>query len=129
MAVNVPNRGCIPNVADGAIVEVGATVDADGIHPDVMPPIAEPIAGHIATQVARQDLVVRAALTGDKALALRAVMEDPRRRATPARAARCSTNWSRARRPSCPSSPCAALRPAGGSRATRGSLEHDWGPV
>jgi alpha-galactosidase len=77
MAVNVPNRGCIPNVADGAIVEVGATVDADGIHPDVMPPIAEPIAGHIATQVALQDLVVRAALTGDKALALQAVIEDP----------------------------------------------------
>ncbi len=69
------------NVADGAIVEVGATVDADGIHPDAMPPIAEPIAepiaGHIATQVALQDLVVRAALTGDKALALQAVIEDP----------------------------------------------------
>ncbi len=77
MAVNVPNRGFIPNVADGAIVEVGATVDADGIHPDAMPPISEPIAGHIATQVALQDLVVRAALTGDKALALQAVIEDP----------------------------------------------------
>ena len=77
VAVNVPNRGFIPNVADGAIVEVGATVDGDGIHPDTMPPIVEPIAGHIATQIALQNLIVRAALTGDKALALQAVIEDP----------------------------------------------------
>ena len=77
MAVNVPNRGFIPNVAEGAIVEVGATVDGDGIHPDTMPPIVEPIAGYIATQVELQDLIVRAALTGDRSLALRAVIEDP----------------------------------------------------
>ncbi len=76
-AVNVPNRGFIPNVADGAIVEVGATVDGAGIHPDTMPPIAEPIDEYIATQVALQDLVVQAALSGDRELALRAVIEDP----------------------------------------------------
>jgi alpha-galactosidase len=84
MAVNVVNRGWIPNVADGAIVEVGATVDGDGIHPDTMPPIAEPIAGHIAVQVRLQELVVQAALTGDRALALRAVVEDPASPADPA---------------------------------------------
>ncbi len=77
MAVNVPNRGFVPNIAEGAIVEVGAEVDSDGIHPETMPPIAEPIAGHIATQVALQDLIVQSALTGDRDLALRAVIEDP----------------------------------------------------
>ena len=77
MAVNVPNRGYLPNVADGAIVEVGATVDGDGIHADTMPPVVEPIAGHIATQVALQDLVVDSALTGDPDLALQAVIADP----------------------------------------------------
>jgi alpha-galactosidase len=77
MAVNVPNRGFIPNVADGAIVEVGAEVDDGGIHADTMPPIVEPIAGYIATQVGLQDLIVRAALTGDRDLAFRAVVEDP----------------------------------------------------
>ncbi len=76
-AVNVPNRGFIPNVADGAIVEVGATVDGAGIHPDVMPPIVEPIAGYIATQVSLQDLIVDAALRGDPERALRAVINDP----------------------------------------------------
>lgn len=77
MAVNVPNRGYLPDVAEGAIVEVGATVDGDGIHPEPMPPLGEPLAGWIAPQVRLQDLVVRSALTGDPELALQAVIEDP----------------------------------------------------
>jgi alpha-galactosidase len=77
MATNVPNRGYLPDVADGAIVEVGATVDADGLHPDQMPPLGEPLAGWLATQTHLQDLVVESALTGDPDLALQAVIEDP----------------------------------------------------
>lgn len=77
MAVNVPNRGFLPNVAEGAIVEVGAKVDGDGIHPESMPPIAEPIAGHIAAQIPLQDWIVESALTGNREPALRAVIEDP----------------------------------------------------
>jgi alpha-galactosidase len=42
-----------------------------------MPPIAEPIAGYIAKQVELQSLIVRAALTADKDLALQAVIDDP----------------------------------------------------
>ncbi len=77
VAVNVPNRGYLPNVAAGAIVEVGAEVDGDGIHPEKMPPIAEPIAGHIAVQIRLQDKIVRSALTGDPQPALEALIEDP----------------------------------------------------
>jgi len=77
MAVNVPNRGYLPNIRDGAIVEVGATVDGDGIHPDVMPPVAEPIAEHIEAQLPLQDWIVESALTGDPEPALRALIEDP----------------------------------------------------
>ncbi len=77
MAVNVPNRGYLPDVADGAIVEVGATVDGDGIHPEEMPSLGEPLAGWIATQVELMDLVVEAAIQGDPDLAFRAVREDP----------------------------------------------------
>jgi len=77
MAVNVPNAGFIPDVADGAIVEVGATVDADGIHPDTMPPLGEPLAGWVAAQIHVQDLVVRAALDHDPDLAYQAVRDDP----------------------------------------------------
>ncbi len=77
MAVNVPNRGYLPDVADGAIVEVGATVDGDGIHPDHMPALGEPLAGWVATQTALQDLIVDAALNRDPALAYQALREDP----------------------------------------------------
>lgn len=77
MAVNVPNRGYLPDVAEGAIVEVGATVDGDGIHPDTMPPLGKPLADWIGTQVELQNLVVESALTGDPAPALRAVIADP----------------------------------------------------
>ncbi len=83
MAVNVPNRGYLPNVAEGAIVEVGAEVDGDGIHPEMMPPVAEPIASHIATQVPLQDLIVEAALTRNRDLALQAVIDDPASPADP----------------------------------------------
>lgn len=86
MAVNVPNEGFLPDVAQGAIVEVGATVDAEGIHPDTMPPVGDPIAGWIAPQVAIQDLIVESALQGDPDLALQALMEDPN---SPADAAAC----------------------------------------
>jgi alpha-galactosidase len=77
MAVNVPNAGFIPNVADGAVVEVGAEVDGDGIHPDAMAPVADPLADHIAVQVALMDKIVESALTGDREPALQAVIEDP----------------------------------------------------
>lgn len=86
LAVNVPNRGYIPNVAAGAIVEVGAEVDDAGIHPDAMPPIAEPIASHIATQIPLQELIVEAALKGDPTYALEALTNDP---ASPPNTAAC----------------------------------------
>jgi alpha-galactosidase len=77
MAVNVPNDGYLPDVAPGAIVEVGAVVDGDGVHPDSMPPLGEPLAGWTATQTALQDLLVEAAVTADPELAFRALVEDP----------------------------------------------------
>ena len=77
MAVNVPNDGFLPDVAPGAIVEVGATVDGDGIHPDVMPALGEPLAGWTATQIELQNLLVDATLTADRDLALRALIDDP----------------------------------------------------
>lgn len=77
MATNVPNHGYLPDVPDGAIVEVGATVDGNGIHPDQMPPLGDPLAGWVTTQTRLMDLVVESALSGDPDLALQAVIEDP----------------------------------------------------
>jgi alpha-galactosidase len=77
MAVNVPNRGELPDVADGHIIEVGAMVDGEGIHPDPMPPLGEPLAGWIKVQTDLQDLVVWAAIEGDPELAWQAFRDDP----------------------------------------------------
>jgi hypothetical protein len=77
MAVNVANDGYIPDVAAGAIVEVGATVDADGIHPDREPPVGDPVAGWIAAQLPLQQLLVDAAVQRDPELAFQALVADP----------------------------------------------------
>jgi alpha-galactosidase len=76
-AVNVPNRGFVPNLPDGAIVEVPARVGAEGLEPEVMPEIAEPLAQFMRTQIGIQDLVVKAALTGDPEPAFEALCADP----------------------------------------------------
>jgi alpha-galactosidase len=76
-AVNVPNRGYVPNLPEGAIVEVPAMADGNGVHPTAMPPILEPLAEFMRTQIELQDLVVRAAITGDSSLAFEALCRDP----------------------------------------------------
>ncbi len=76
-AVNVPNHGFVPNLPEGAIVEVPAAVDGEGIVPTAMPPIAEPLAELMRTQIELQDLVVKSALTGDPAPAFEALRRDP----------------------------------------------------
>jgi alpha-galactosidase len=76
-AVNVPNRGYVPNLPEGAIVEVPATADGDGITPEKMDPLPEPLAEFMRTQIELQDLVVKAAVTNDPEVAYEAVRRDP----------------------------------------------------
>ncbi len=75
-AVNVPNRGAIPNLPDDAIVEVSSVVDAYGVHPLQMPALPEPIAAHMRQHIAVEQLTAEAALTGSRKLALEAFLED-----------------------------------------------------
>lgn len=76
-AVNVPNRAFVPNLPEGAIVEVPATVDAKGITPLAGPALPGPLAEFMTVQIELQELVVKAALTGDPAPAFEAVRRDP----------------------------------------------------
>jgi len=76
-AVNVVNRGAIPNLPDGAIVEVPAIVSASGVQPIQVPALPEGIAALCNRQVAIQELVVEAALTGSREFALQALVLDP----------------------------------------------------
>jgi alpha-galactosidase/6-phospho-beta-glucosidase family protein len=75
--VNVPNQGQIDNLPREAVVECVAEIDTLGVRPISVGPLPYPAYAAIAPQVARQELVVEAALTGQREPALAALMTDP----------------------------------------------------
>ncbi len=77
--VNVPNLGQIDpqSIPRDAVVECMARVDALGVHPEVTGALPTAARAIIAPHVARQELIVQAALTGDKHAALAALITDP----------------------------------------------------
>jgi alpha-galactosidase len=74
---NVPNDGLISNLAEGACVEVPCLVDRLGIHPMVVGELPPQLAALNRSNVAVQELVVRALLEGSREAAKHAVMLDP----------------------------------------------------
>jgi alpha-galactosidase len=76
-AVNVPNRGYISNLPDGAIVEVPAVVSASGIKGLGVGALPEPIAELCRRQITVAELAVEAAVTGSRETALKALLLDP----------------------------------------------------
>ncbi|CUS02289.2 putative Alpha-galactosidase [Candidatus Promineifilum breve] len=75
--VNVPNRGAITNLPADTIVEVPAVVGPFGIRPAQIGPLPEPIAELCRREAALVELVVDAAVHGDRTLALQALLLDP----------------------------------------------------
>lgn len=75
--VNVPNRGLIDNLPEGAVVEVPATVDGTGIHPIQWGSVPAAGAALNRTYLSVAELTIRAALEGDPELVRRAVLVDP----------------------------------------------------
>jgi alpha-galactosidase len=75
-AVVIKNRGAIPNLPFDAVVEVSAVVGGYGIHPVHVGPLPEPIAANLRQHVDVFELVVEAALTGDRKIALDALLLD-----------------------------------------------------
>jgi 6-phospho-beta-glucosidase len=75
--VNVRNDGAIPNVADDAVVEVAARIDRDGAHPLPVEPLPPEMLGLVQHAKAFELLTARAAMSGDRTLALRALMTNP----------------------------------------------------
>lgn len=76
-AVNVPNRGAIPNLPDETVVEVPAMVDREGIHRCRMEPLPEAIACLLRVQASIQQLVVEAYAEQSRQKLLQAVLLDP----------------------------------------------------
>ena len=76
-AVNVPNRGAIPNLPDETIVELPGRVSAAGISALPLDPLPRPIAELCRREADLVELVVDAAVSGDRTLALQALLLDP----------------------------------------------------
>lgn len=75
--VNVPNSGQIANLPRDAVVESVGTIDALGVHPHAVGALPNAAYAAIAPHVARQELIVEAALTGQRGPALAALTSDP----------------------------------------------------
>ena len=75
--LNLPNRGFIPNLPQDAIVEVPGMISGFGFNGLSFPPLPEGIAELCRRELARSSIVVDAAVTGDRQLALQALMLDP----------------------------------------------------
>jgi 6-phospho-beta-glucosidase len=75
--VNVRNDGAMPDLPDDAVVEVSARVDRDGAHPIPVDPLAPEMAGLVQHAKAYERLAIDAAVTGDRGVALKALMANP----------------------------------------------------
>ena len=79
---NVPNFGLISNLAEGACVEVPCLVDDLGLHPMAVGELPPHLAALCRSNMAVQELAVRAVLEGSRDAAKHAVMLDPLTSAT-----------------------------------------------
>jgi alpha-galactosidase len=77
LSLNLPNDGYISNLKPGAIVEIPAIVGADRIYGLQMGELPTAIAGVLDLQTYIMDLVVDAAVKGDRQAALEALIIDP----------------------------------------------------
>ncbi len=75
--VNVRNEGALPDLPDDAVVEILARIDRDGAHPIPVAPLPPEMLGLVEHVKAYERLAVRAATTGDRTIALKALMTNP----------------------------------------------------
>lgn len=77
LAVNLPNRGYITNLPEGAIVEVPGVVTGAGVQGVGVGEMPEPIAELLRREITVVRLSVDAAVNGDRKAALQALLLDP----------------------------------------------------
>jgi 6-phospho-beta-glucosidase len=75
--VNVRNNGSVTGLPDDAVVEVPATVDRAGAHPVPIAPLAPELLGLVQAVAAYEVLTIQAARTGDRQVAVRALLANP----------------------------------------------------
>jgi 6-phospho-beta-glucosidase len=75
--VDVRNDGAMPDLPASAVVEVPARIDRDGAHPLPLRPLDADMRGLVQAIKAFEELTIRAARTGDRTVALRAMLSHP----------------------------------------------------
>lgn len=75
--VDVRNGGALPGIPDAAVVEVPAVIDRDGAHPGPLATLAPEMRGLVEHARGYEELAVRAAVSGDRRVALRALLANP----------------------------------------------------
>jgi 6-phospho-beta-glucosidase len=75
--VNIRNDGAIPDLADDDVVEIAATIDRDGAHPLSVAGLSPDMLGLVQHAKAYERLTIEAAMSGDRDVALRALMTNP----------------------------------------------------
>ena len=75
--VNTTNRGALARLPDDDVVEVPARIDRDGAHPLPQAPLAPELLGLVQHAKAYELLAIEAALSGDRRVALRALLANP----------------------------------------------------
>jgi 6-phospho-beta-glucosidase len=75
--VDLTNSGTIAGLPDEAVVEVPATVDRSGAHAEPVPPLAPELLGLVQAVTAYEALTIEAARSGDRRIALRALLAHP----------------------------------------------------
>jgi alpha-galactosidase len=75
--VNLPNRGYIHNLPEGAVVETPALVDAAGLHPFALGDLPPAVVPTLLHKLSSLDLIIEAALEGSRRKAVQAFLNDP----------------------------------------------------
>ena len=75
--VNIPNRGQVPNLPLGAVVETNALFGKNRIQPVFAGPLPQNLLPLVARHVYNQENTLKAALTCDRGLALTTFLNDP----------------------------------------------------
>jgi 6-phospho-beta-glucosidase len=75
--VNTANRGAYPGLYSEAALEMACVLDAAGVHPLAMAEVPRAIWGLVAAVKNYEQLAVEAAVSGDRAIALQALLAHP----------------------------------------------------
>lgn len=76
-SLNRPNFGQVDNLPRGAVLETMVYLDGNGIQPLAVGNLPDVITQYLMRHIPNQEMITEAGLTGNRELAIRALMNDP----------------------------------------------------